>query len=179
MQTRRLILRVASDADIAVMYERIFSDAEVMRHVFLGGEITTERAENFMREHFTFGDRRAGIGILTEKPSGNIIGFAGLFPCSALEDNDFEIGFVMARSAWGKGYATEIGEAQLAFGFAELDCQRLLGLVDPQNASSIHALTKLGMRYLSDVQSPIRPLRSVYVISAEEWRNRTPIGQRV
>lgn len=174
IETPRLVLRAATNADIAVMHALIFDDAAVMRHVFHGHVMSRERVEAFMREHFTFGQTRTGIAILTEKANGNVIGFAGLFPCTALEADDFEIGFVMAKPAWGKGYASEIGEAQLAMGFNEVGCERLLGLVHPDNAASIHALTKLGMRYDSEVRSETRPPRSVYVVSAEEWRR----GQR-
>lgn len=172
IETPRLVLRAAADSDIPLMHERIFGDAEVMRHVFQGRIMTAERAEGFMREHFTFGQTRTGIAILTEKADGNVIGFAGLFPCNALDADDFEIGFVMAKQAWGRGYASEIGEAQLAMGFEEIGRERLLGLVHPDNTGSVHALTKLGLRYHSDVTSPTRPPRSVYVISAGEWRNR-------
>ena len=172
LTTERLVLRATTDADIAVMHERVFGDADVMSNVFLGNVMTKERAEGFMREHFTFGAKRTGIAILTEKHNGNVIGFAGLFPCTAPYADDLEIGFVMAKEAWGKGYATEIGVAQLAMGFDELGYQRLLGLVEPRNAASIHALTKLGMRYLTEVKSTTRPPRSVYVMSADEWRNR-------
>ena len=103
------------------------------------------------------------IMLLTEKPTGEVIGFAGLSPCDALGADDFEIGFVLARRAWGRGIATEIGEAQLAFGFEQLKCGRLLGLVDPRNAPSIHALEKLGMRHLETIADPRRGSRSVYV----------------
>jgi RimJ/RimL family protein N-acetyltransferase len=129
-------------------------------------------AEGFVRSHFTFGESLTGIATLTERTTGDVIGFAGLFPCTALGVDDFEIGFVLARQAWGRGIATEIGEAQLAFGFDRLNCNRLLGLVEPRNAASIHALGKLGMRYLKDVAGPARPNRSVYVIEAAEWRAR-------
>lgn len=172
IETPRLVLRAATDADISRMHVLIFDDAEVMRHVFQGHVMTLERVEGFMREHFTFGRTRTGIAILTEKADGNVIGFAGLFPCNALGADDFEIGFVMAKQAWGKGYASEIGAAQLAMGFDEVGCERLLGLVHPDNQASVHALTKLGLRYHSGVTSPTRPPRSVYVISADDWRNR-------
>jgi [ribosomal protein S5]-alanine N-acetyltransferase len=109
---------------------------------------------------------------LKRKPAGEIIGFAGLSPCDALGARDFEIGFVLARRVWGKGIATEIGEAQLAFGFGQLKCGRLLGLVDPRNAPSIHALEKLGLRYLETIADPKRGGRRVYVIEAGECRRR-------
>jgi ribosomal-protein-alanine N-acetyltransferase len=172
LTTPRLILRTTTDADIPALQDGIFGDAEVMRHVFHGVTMPKEKTEQFMRAHFTFGDSLTGIAILTEKPRGDVIGFAGLFPCEALGANDFEIGFVLARHAWGRGLATEIGEAQLAFGFDHLGCSRLLGLVDPRNGPSIRALEKLGLRYLKDVAEPKRANRSVYRIEAQEWRKR-------
>jgi RimJ/RimL family protein N-acetyltransferase len=172
LTTPRLILRTTTDADIPILQQRIFSDGDVMRHVFHGVTMGQEKTEQFMRAHFTFGSSLTGIAVLTEKPTGDVIGFAGLFPCAALGADDFEIGFVLARHAWGRGIATEIGEAQLAFGFDQFGCSRLLGLVDPRNAPSIRALTKLGLRYLQDVAEPRRANRRVYCIEAQEWRDR-------
>lgn len=173
LTTPRLILRTAAEPDIAVMWERVLGDSEVMRYVFQGGPMTLERAGEVMRKFLAFGDILTGIAILVEKPTAEIIGFAGLFPCEALGEKDFEIGFVLARYAWGRGIATEIGEAQLAFGFEQLNCGRLLGLADPQNQPSIHALQKLGLRYVKDVKEPGRTNRSVFCIEFGEWRART------
>lgn len=154
LTTPRLILRTATEPDIKVMWERVLSVGDVMSYVFQGAPMTLERAGEVMRKFFTFGDTLTGIAILVEKPTSAIIGFAGLFPCVVLGADDFEIGFVLARQAWGRGIATEIGEAQLAFGFEQLQCSRLLGLADPQNTASIHALEKLGMKYLHDALEP-------------------------
>jgi len=172
LTTPRLILRAATENDIPQLQERIFGDAEVMRYAFAGVPMARDAAGTFVRTHFTFGGSLTGLATLTEGPAGDVIGFAGLLPCRALGADDFEIGFVLARHAWGRGIATEIGEAQLAFGFDRLNCGRLLGLVEPRNAASIRALGKLGMRYLKDVTDPGRPARSVYVIAAGEWRGR-------
>ena len=172
LTTPRLILRTTTESDIPLMQERIFGDKEVMRHAFAGVPMARDEAEGFMRKFFTFRPDLTGIAILTEKHGSKVIGFAGLFPCDALGCDDFEIGFVLVREAWGKGIATEIGEAQLAFGFGQLNCPRLLGLVHPQNAASIHALEKLGMRYVSEVSGSRRAARSVYIIQADEWRQR-------
>jgi [ribosomal protein S5]-alanine N-acetyltransferase len=172
LTTPRLILRTAIEPDIKVLWEGVLGDGEVMRYVFQGVPMTLERAGEVMRKFFTFGETLTGIAILTEKPADEIIGFAGLFPCAALGVDDFEIGFVLARQAWGRGIATEIGEAQLAFGFDQLNCTRLLGLADPQNGPSIHALRKLGMRFVKDVMEPGRANRSVFCLEVEEWRQR-------
>jgi ribosomal-protein-alanine N-acetyltransferase len=173
LTTPRLILRTATDLDIPIMHQRVLGDHDVMRYVFQGGPMTPERAEQMMRKFFTFGDSLTGIAVLTDAPSGEIVGFAGLFPCEALGAKDLEIGFVLARHAWGKGLATEIGEAQLAFGFERLNCRQLLGLADPRNQPSIHALQKLGLQYLQDVTEPPRASRSVFCIEADAWRMGT------
>lgn len=170
LTTLRLILRTTIDADILVLHERIFGDPDVMRFTFGGEPMSPERSEGFIRKFFTFGPDLTGIATLTDKASGDVIGFAGLFACDVLGADDLEIGFVLARHVWGNGIATEIGRAQLAFGFEQLGCGRLLGLVHPGNAASIHALTKLGMRYLTEVTNAKRPPRSVYVIDAATWQ---------
>ena len=172
LTTPRLMLRTTTERDIPILQDRIFGDADVMRYAFAGVPMARDKAEDFMRKFFTFGDSLTGMATLTAKPDGEVIGFAGLFSCDALGASDFEIGFLLARPFWGRGIATEIGEAQLAFGFGQLHCARLLGLVDPRNAASIHALKKLGMHYLRDVADAKRATRSVYVIHAGEWRQR-------
>ena len=170
LTTPRLILRTAVAQDIPTMHARVFGDSEVMRYVFQGGPMTEERTAEVMRKFFTFGESLTGIAVLAEGAADNVVGFAGLFPSEPLGVNDFEIGFVLARSAWGRGIATEVGEAQLAFGFEKLNCARLLGLADPRNQPSIHALKKLGLRYLKDATEPGRAMRSVFCIEKEEWR---------
>jgi RimJ/RimL family protein N-acetyltransferase len=170
LTTPRLILRATLEADISILQDLIFGDSDVMRFAFAGAPMAGDAAEDFIRRSFTFGGSLTGMAVLTEKPAGEIIGFAGLSPCDALGADDFEIGFVLARRAWGRGIATEIGEAQLVFGFDRLKCGRLLGLVNPRNAPSIHALEKLGMRHLETIADPKRGSRDVYVIEAAEWR---------
>ena len=170
LTTPRLILRTTTEDDIEVLQDQIFSDSDVMRHVFAGAPMGKDRSEAFIRRFFTFGDSLTGMTTLTERSTGKVIGFGGVFSCDALSVDDFEIGFLLGHSYWGRGIATEIGEAQLAFGFNQLGCRRVLGLVDPKNAPSIHVLKKLGMHHLKDVAHPMRATRSVYVVEAEEWR---------
>jgi RimJ/RimL family protein N-acetyltransferase len=172
LTTPRLILRAAVEGDISILQDLIFGDSDVMRFAFSGAPMAGDAAEDFIRRFFTFGSSLTGFAVLTEKPAGEIIGFAGLAPCGALGADDFEIGFVLARRAWGRGIATEIGEAQLVFGFEQLKCGRLLGLVDPRNAPSIHALEKLGMRYRATIADPKRGSRGVYAIEAAEGQRR-------
>lgn len=163
--TERLILRAAESADITALYENVFSDPEVMAQAFYGKTFDLAEASAFFESNFDFSGTGKKLGVLTLKESGEIIGFSGLLPCNVLDDQDFEIGFVLGRRYWRKGYATEIGEAQITFGFEVLACRRLLGVVLPDNAASKAALIKSGMQYHSMVDTETRGTREVYSLS--------------
>lgn len=165
LSTQRLILRPTSEGDIPALHEKIFSDADVIRFVFAGREFSLDESANFIREKFNFSDK-LGLSSLVERASGDVIGFSGLEPCTALGANDLELGFVLARSAWGKGYASEIGRAQIEFGLGHLGRPRLLALAHPANTRSIDVIAKLGMRHEADATVEGRGIRRVYSIEA-------------
>ncbi len=54
--------------------------------------------------------------------------------------------YVLAREAWGRGYAAEAGRAVLAFGFEELRLHRIFVDIDPRNRASLRVAEKLGLR---------------------------------
>jgi len=60
-------------------------------------------------------------------------------------DRRAELGYWLATSAWGKGYATEAARALVAFGFDRLELSRIYAQVLAGNDASAHVLTKLGM----------------------------------
>jgi ribosomal-protein-alanine N-acetyltransferase len=88
LSTSRLVLRTTTENDIPILQERIFGDSDVMRYAFAGEPMAKDQSESFMRRFFTFGDSLTGIATLTEKPSSEVIGFAGLFSCDALGAED-------------------------------------------------------------------------------------------
>ena len=57
----------------------------------------------------------------------------------------------MARSAWGKGYATEAVCTVRDFAFATLGIKRLIAMIDPSNVASIRVAEKIGMKYEKEV----------------------------
>jgi [ribosomal protein S5]-alanine N-acetyltransferase len=61
-------------------------------------------------------------------------------PCSA------ELGYWFLRSAWGKGYATEVSRCMLDFGFRTLKLHRIWGKCHEKNSGSAHVMEKLGMK---------------------------------
>lgn len=138
-----------------------------MRFVFGGTPFTFDRAVKFFASAFDFEATGLKLGVLVVKDSSEIIGFSGLIACGALEEEDYEIGFVLSHSAWGKGYATEIGLGQLEYGFGTVGCKRLLAQVAPENTRSIAVLEKIGMTFHSNTNTAGRGPRKIYIARAD------------
>lgn len=163
METKRLILRELRDGDIRPLLEML-SAPTVMRWLFGNGPMRADEARHFINDNFTFGKQPYGLGVLCARETGFFVGFAGLLLCRYLYEDDFELGFALQEDSWGKGYATEIGTAQLEYGFKNFDVPRLLGLAHPQNIASLLALERIGMKLIKTIQTDQRGPRCLYII---------------
>jgi ribosomal-protein-alanine N-acetyltransferase len=84
-----------------------------------------------------------------------------------------DINYVLAKSYWGKGYATEAVAAVLQFGFCELGLRRIEAQAFQDNIASIRVIAKLGLRYcetraMSQESGPSRPV-CIWSIPREQW----------
>jgi RimJ/RimL family protein N-acetyltransferase len=100
-----------------------------------------------------------GLWAATVAASGDAIGFVGLshplwFPERA---DEFEVGWRLHPRAWGNGYATEGGRAALQSAWAELRLERVIAVIDPDNAPSLAVAERLGMTREARVPHPQRP----------------------
>jgi RimJ/RimL family protein N-acetyltransferase len=79
--------------------------------------------------------------------SGEPLGFAGLktVDFAAPFVATVEIAWRLARSHWGRGYATEAARAAVHFGFETLGLPELVGFTVPSNSRSIAMFQRLGM----------------------------------
>ena len=120
----------------------IWSDPVVMMHM---GRGTRSSAESLARvQELIEHQRRHGFGkwAAVERSSGELIGYCGIELYE--RGPDVELGFSLARSAWGRGYATEAARAWLEHAFT-LGIRRVIAVVKPANAASIRVLEKVGM----------------------------------
>ncbi len=163
IETKRLTLRELRNNDVSQLIEML-SDPPVMRWLFGSGPMTDDEARSFIDENFIFGKQIYGLGVLCVRDTEYFVGFAGLLPCRYLYEDDFELGFALRGESWGKGYATEIGIAQIEYGFKNFDVRRLLGLVHPKNMASRSALEKIGMKLIKTIHTDERGPRCVYMI---------------
>ena len=144
LTTPRLHLRPFTLADHAAIHV-VYADPEVMRYVGHGAHQTLAETANALR---IYGDVLAQRGYsflaVTERATGALIGDGGLHPMGGVGP-DVELGYTLARSAWGRGYATELGRALIEYAFSELRVPRVVAQVEPANTASRNVLEKLGM----------------------------------
>lgn len=156
IETSRLILRPKGldDSDFGV---ELLCDPEVMK--FVGETLTPEE----VRSNIQFVKRAAGgalgIWIAEDRVSGEKIGDGLLLPLpieaedtewdlmqsNTMPNREIEVGYILKPSAWGKGYATEICQALLDFGFEHLPLDEIAAVTDPDNHPSCHVLRKCGL----------------------------------
>jgi [ribosomal protein S5]-alanine N-acetyltransferase len=151
LTTERLFLRHFHMRDAEPM-ARVFGDPEVMR--FSEGVRTKEWIQNWLRTCLEHYYPACGFGpyAVVERNNQEVIGYCGLFFFPELGGQaEVEIGYRLARSAWGKGYATEAARAVRDYAFNTLALERLIAMIDPSNLASIRVAEKIGMHYEKDI----------------------------
>lgn len=167
IETERLLLRGLRPRDAGFLIGML-SEPRVMRWLFSGVPMDQESAKSFLESEFSFGRKPIGLGSLYERSPARLIGFAGIIPCRYLDRADFEFGFALREDSWGKGYAKEIGRAQIEYSFNNLRVDRLLALAHPQNLASLKVLETIGMRFSKEIFTDKRGPRCVYLTEKYE-----------
>jgi len=142
LETERLRLRMFRDDDLDA-YARIVADPEVMR--YLGDGQTLDRVGAWRQIAMILGHwtlRGYGLWAVEERATGALIGRIGCYNPEGWPG--FEVGWVLARAYWGKGYATEGARRALAYAFGELRQDHVISLIYPANAASIRVAERLG-----------------------------------
>jgi RimJ/RimL family protein N-acetyltransferase len=90
-----------------------------------------------------------GLWALEVTATGEFIGFTGLsipgFDAHFMPA--VEIGWRLARPAWGHGYATEAARAALDFGFTQRHLPEVVSFTTPGNLRSQAVMRRLGMTH--------------------------------
>lgn len=149
LETERLILRPFKLEDVPE-WVVINKDPEITRYTGDGGVVTEAVMEHRIREHVLGDYAKHGFGrwVVVHKEDDCIIGFTGL---KFIPDMDVvDLGYRFAKKYWGQGIATEASLAALDFGFSELELQRIVAYIIPENVGSQKVLEKLGFSFVRE-----------------------------
>lgn len=143
LTTERFGLRRFTTADLDWL-AALYRDVEVTRH--LGGTKTRPQTEELLNVRILqYYDEHPGLGIwvTTERATGERLGFHVL---NHIQGESFvQVGFILLKPAWGRGIATEMGDALLRYGFTDLALPRIAGMANLDNLASQHVLSKIGL----------------------------------
>ncbi|WP_405445702.1 GNAT family N-acetyltransferase [Streptomyces achromogenes] len=163
LHTDRLLLRRRRDSDLEP-WAAMNADPEVREHS--GDLLSRDQSDASVAQYQADFDRRGyGWWAVEVRGTGEFIGFAGLDPVDdGMPFTGVEIGWRLARSAWGQGYATEAARAVLAYGFDTLGLPEILAVTTSTNHRSQAVMRRIGMIRdpaddFDDPSAPDGPLR--------------------
>lgn len=171
--TSRLSLRQTLPSDVDRFFE-IFSNPETQLFNPAGPIKSIEESETVMRtwcDHWqNYGFGHWAISTI-ENPEA-VLGFGGLL-LKGYSDDDalrLNLGFRFEPSAWGKGYATELGNAALYTAFRLLNFETVFARVRTNNTASLRVLQKLNMHMSGALDEvPGKEASLIYQMSATEF----------
>jgi ribosomal-protein-alanine N-acetyltransferase len=145
LTTERLLLRSWKPEDRAP-FAALNADPEVMEHfpAHLTREESDAAIERFQRSLETYGYTLWALEVRT---TGEFIGFTGIqnVPYELPFTPAVEVGWRLARSAWGHGYASEAARASLEYGFETAGLKEIVSMTTTTNLRSQAVMERLGM----------------------------------
>lgn len=143
IETERLILREMTQADYGDLCA-ILQDEQVM--YAYEGAFSDEEVQNWLDKQLTR-YRQDGVGLYAVllKDSGAMIGQCGLTIQDTPNGKMLEVGYLLQRAHWHRGYATEAAQACKEYAFHTLGAQEVCSIIRNGNIPSQNVAKRNGM----------------------------------
>lgn len=162
METARLRLRPVESDDAARLFA-IYGDAQTQRFN-PAGPLPDQATADKLLARWLADWAEVGFGqwaVSEQAAPDHILGFGGLSRLAYGERILPNLGYRFAVEAWGRGLATELATAALAWAFGPLALDEVYGLVRPAHTASIRVLEKVGMIQVGTLDDAV-PASLVY-----------------
>jgi RimJ/RimL family protein N-acetyltransferase len=119
-----------------------------MQYIGGGSPLTREQSEAQISRFVRHWDERGfGLWAAEYRASGEFIGFVGLAHQEEWIEDEYktEVGWRLDRAYWGRRLATEGAVASVRYGFDELGLERIISIIQPENAASRRVAEKAGL----------------------------------
>ena len=134
IDTDRLVLRPPELGDASVMFESYASDAEATRYLLMKTSVSVSETEDFIRNSLERWEEDTCYSwLITGRSDGTVLGGISL----RRQDAGAEVGYVLRRQDWGKGYMTEALAAVVDLGLSQTDIFRVWATTNTENLASI------------------------------------------
>ena len=143
MKTERLILREMNQEDFPALCA-ILQDEQAM-YAYNGALNGTEAQEWLDRQLRRYRDDGFGLWAVCLKDCGEMIGQCGLSWQDAGGKRVLEIGYLLNRAYWHKGYAIEAAHFCKCYAFGGLNADEVYSIIRDTNYPSINVAIRNGM----------------------------------
>jgi ribosomal-protein-alanine N-acetyltransferase len=164
LETGRLRLRPLVMDDLDVLAE-LYADPDVRRYFpdkTRTYDETREELEWIINEYY--GKYGYGLWATILKQTGELIGRCGLIPWRLDGRLEVEVAYLLGKHHWGRGLATEAALVIRDYAFHSLGLERLICLIEPENAASMRVASKIGMHF-ERLLDPVNDPALVYAMS--------------
>jgi len=182
IETARLRLRGFGESDRDA-FAAMNADPVVMEHF---PNTLDPLASDAFLDRIVAGWRDEGLGLwaVERLEDGRFLGYAGLSrpTFDAHFTPAIEVGWRLARDAWGHGYATEAAAAAVAYGFETIGLDEIVSFTVPANVRSWRVMERLGLAHdiADDFDHPRLPIghplrrHMLYRLSRIDWERARP-----
>ncbi len=143
IESTRLCVRPVSESDLPALME-VNGDEDVTRFLPYATWKSLADAEAWFKRMADLQARGSALQfVIAAKQTGIAIGTCLLFQFEEA-NAQAEIGYVLGRAYWGRGYMREALTALIDCAFNEMSLRRLEAAVESQNKASVRLLLGLG-----------------------------------
>jgi ribosomal-protein-alanine N-acetyltransferase len=167
--TERLFLDDMTVQDLPGL-RQLARDRSVMKYVLIWLE-NDEQVAGYLQHAIDESQRAEGrmdyVLAVRIPGTGAFAGFV-MLEIDPEQTGTAEIGYVLLPEFWNAGYASEILQALLAFGFEKFSLHRMYGKCDELNLASAHVMEKCGLAYEGTIRE--------HVWLRDHWRSTRYYG---
>ncbi|WP_019502619.1 GNAT family N-acetyltransferase [Pseudanabaena sp. PCC 6802] len=146
IETERMILSPVSASDASELH-RIWIQPAVRKYLCDDLIWPLNQIQSTVEQSaIAFQEGRYGMWIARLKSQEAMVGFTGFWPF--FDPPDIQLIYGLASANWGKGLATEMGQAMLDYGFQTYGFARIRASCNVPNTASIAVMERLGMTFL-------------------------------
>jgi RimJ/RimL family protein N-acetyltransferase len=143
LETARFRLRKPVLQDAEEIFRQYAQDPKVTKYLTWKPNRHVDETRDFVRGCLQ--DWQAGQSfhwVIVEKGSNQLLGMI----TARVDDRKWELGYVLARVYWGRGYMTEVVKKLVDWAMQEGDIYRVWSVCDLDNLASARVMEKAGMR---------------------------------
>lgn len=143
LKTERLRLRKAKLADAEAIFCQYAQDPEVTKYVSWGAHKNIEETHEYISMCLLAWDVGKAFHWVIECVEDNQV--LGMM-IARVDAGKWEMGYVLARKHWGRGYMTEALRGLIAWALKQKEIYRIWAVCDVDNAASARVMEKVGMQ---------------------------------